>query len=69
MHPKGGQVLFMNRKLGRGDDMKEFMEEYGGILLACFMGMLMLGILTLLTAPDGGLCQLAKIFAQSIGTS
>lgn len=48
--------------------MKEFVEEYGGILLACFMGVLLLGILTDLTNSDGGLYQLAKIFAGSIGS-
>lgn len=48
--------------------MKEFVEEYGGILLACFMGMLLLGILAGLTNSDGGLYRLAGIFAESIGS-
>lgn len=46
--------------------MKEFIEEYGGVITACFMGLLLLGFLSELTAA-GGLSQLAKIFMESTG--
>ncbi len=48
--------------------MKEFIEEYGGIILACFMGLMFLGILAELLNKDGGLYQLARIFAESMGS-
>ena len=48
--------------------IKEFIEEYGGIILACFMGLLFLGIMTEMVDGNGGLYQLAKIFAESIGS-
>ena len=47
--------------------MKEFIEEYGGVITACFMGLLLLGFLSELTAAGGGLSQLAKIFMESTG--
>ncbi|GAA0800169.1 hypothetical protein GCM10008910_27570 [Faecalicatena orotica] len=48
--------------------MKEFIEEYGGIMMACFMGLLFLGVMSGLLDPDGGLSRLAVIFAEGIGT-
>lgn len=48
--------------------IKEFIEEYGGIILACFMGLMFLGIMAELLDRNGGLYQLAKIFAESIGS-
>lgn len=47
--------------------MKEFIEEYGGILLACFMGLLFLGLMSGLLDSDGGLRRLAVIFAEGLG--
>lgn len=48
--------------------IKEFIEEYGGIILACFMGLLFLGVLSELLNQSGGLYQLAKIFSEGIGS-
>ena len=47
--------------------MKEFIEEYGGVITACFMGLLLLGFLSEQTAAGGGLSQFAKIFMESTG--
>lgn len=48
--------------------IKEIMEEYGGVILACFMGLLFIGIFTELIDINGGVSHLARIFAQGIGS-
>lgn len=48
--------------------MKEVIEEYGGVILACFMGLMLLGVLAGLMNAEGGLYHLAQIFSEGVGS-
>lgn len=42
--------------------MKEFMEEYGGVIVTCMLGIMLLGLLYSLLASGGQLHRLAELF-------
>ena len=42
--------------------MKEFMEEYGGVIVTCMLGIMLLGLLYSLLASGGQLRRLAELF-------
>lgn len=53
---------------GNGEHMKEMIEEYGGIIVACIMGLLLLGILFyLLQSNPNSLYELVKDFFVGVG--
>ena len=41
--------------------MKEFMEEYGGVIVTCMLGIMLLGLLYSLLASGGQLLSLIHI--------
>lgn len=47
--------------------MKEFIEEYGGVVAATLAGLILLNTITQLLANDGALSQLFILFAKGIG--
>lgn len=47
--------------------MKELLEEYGGVIASCIMGLMLLGIITKLLGSEGGLSQLFLIFLEGLG--
>ena len=47
--------------------MKEFMEEYGGVIVTCMLGIMLLGLLYSLLASGGQLHRLAELFFDGIG--
>lgn len=47
--------------------MKEFIEEYGGVLTACMMGILLLGMMYSLIASDGQIHEMAELFFDGMG--
>lgn len=47
--------------------MKEFMEEYGGIIIACFLGLVLLRTLSELLGTGGGIACLVQSFLEGIG--
>ena len=55
----------MFEKENRG--MKEFMEEYGGVIVTCMLGIMLLGLLYSLLASGGQLHRLAELFFDGIG--
>ena len=42
--------------------MKEFMEEYGGVIVTCMLGIMLLGLLYSLLASGGQLHRLQSCF-------
>ena len=46
--------------------MKEFMEEYGGVIVTCMLGIMLLGLLYSLLASGGQLHRLAELFFDGI---
>jgi hypothetical protein len=48
--------------------MKGFIEEYGGVIVACLMGLLILGIISS-CITDGTFVNLIKMFFQGVGTT
>lgn len=55
---------------GEGEDgsMKEIIEEYGGVIVACIMGLLLLGVLFyLLQSNPNSLNELVKEFFVGVG--
>ena len=49
--------------------MKEFLEEYGGIIVTCMLGMILLGIIYSLIASEGQLHRLTELFFEGLGIS
>ena len=47
--------------------MKEFMEEYVGVIVTCMLGIMLLGLLYSLLASGGQLHRLAELFFDGIG--
>lgn len=43
------------------------LEEYGGVIAACFLGISLIGVLTELTGAGGVLSNLVRVFAGGIG--
>ncbi len=48
--------------------MKAFVEEYGGVIVTCIMGMMLIGLMYSMAAQEGGLRHLAELFFEGIGT-
>ncbi|MBA4698464.1 MAG: hypothetical protein H2212_03440 [Ruminococcus sp.] len=51
--------------------MKGFMEEYGGVIAACILGLSILGMITFSITSDGAgtLMELAKAFFKGVGST
>lgn len=49
--------------------MKDFIEEYGGVVVACLMGLVILGIVVSLLSSDGALHDLVAKFFYGIGAT
>lgn len=47
--------------------MKELLEEFGGVITACFLGLLLLGTLSSLLDMNGGINILIQSFLEGIG--
>lgn len=47
--------------------MKEFLEEYGGIVVAAITGLMLLGFIFALVSDRGAVYQLAEVFFAGIG--
>lgn len=48
--------------------MKEFIEEFGGVICACILGMAVLEIISQLTGKGGELSWFIMDFLRGIGT-
>ncbi|MGC4020417.1 MAG: hypothetical protein QM793_15145 [Muricomes sp.] len=48
--------------------MKEFVEEYGSIIVACFLGLILLRFLSDLLGTSGDITYLVKSFFEGIGS-
>lgn len=51
----------------KGEKMKEMLEEYGGVVAACFLGISLVGVVAELIGAGGGLSDLVRVFAGGIG--
>lgn len=49
--------------------MKEFIEEYGGVTIACILGLVLLKVLLGLLGEDGGIAHLVQVFLKGIGAT
>lgn len=47
--------------------MKEFIEEYGGVVAACLLGLLLIGCIASLLSADGALHELVAAFFYELG--
>lgn len=47
--------------------MKEFVEEYGGVVAACFLGLMLIGMMSSLLSAEGALHELVAAFFYQMG--
>jgi hypothetical protein len=52
-----------------GEKMKGFIEEYGGVIAACILGLISLGFISSFISPDGTFLELVKMLFKGVGST